>query len=171
MTVLTIFVSDNIYVKEKTKLKTLVIYDSQYGNTKKVAEAIAKPLNNAKLVNVNAATTSDLDGIELLIVGSPTQGGRATQAVQDFINAIPSKSLDCVKICAFDTRFKTEDQRFFIRFLMKTIDFAAPKIDKSLKTKGGKGVVKPQGFYVSDKKGPLNQGELDRAFNWLKNVG
>jgi flavodoxin len=150
-------------------MKRLVIYDSQYGNTEKVAQEIAKSLS-AKAVPFSDVKSSDMNGLDLLVVGSPTQGGRATPALNQFLIDLPSKSLINVKVAVFDTRFQEKDLNFALKLLVRTIDYAAPKMAKILLSKGGNLIVPPEGFIVKGKRGPLKLGEIERASTWLENI-
>jgi len=150
-------------------MKILVIYDSLFGNTKKIAEAIFDSLlssNKIRLVNAVEVTIKDLEKIDMLIVGSPTHGGRAKQNLQTFLDQLPNSILKGTKVAVFDTRFLEKDQTFLLRLLLKTIGYAAPKIAKNLKNKGGNLIVEPEGFIVKRKEGPLAEGELERAKSW-----
>jgi flavodoxin len=149
-------------------MNTIILYDSQFGNTEKLAQIIAKSISSAKLLRANEVSLEDLKDIDLFVVGSPTQGGRATVLLQQFLDQIPSGKLTNIKVAAFDTRFSEKDVNFALRLLMKTIDYAAPKMAKLLTDKGGKLIVQPEGFIVKGKKGPLVDGELDRARTWIK---
>lgn len=71
-----------------------------------------------------------------------------------------------VDVAAFDTRFAAENHRIGLRILMYVIRYAAERIAKTLVNKGGKLVVKPKGFIVENKEGPLKQGERERAKAW-----
>lgn len=153
-------------------MKTLIIYDSMYGNTKQIAEAIAGAFAAAdtKLLNVSDAKQEDLKGLDLLIVGAPTYGGRPKPTTQAFLDQIPTGALAGVNVAAFDTRFAPKDQSFALRMLMKVINFAAPRIAQALESKGGKLVAPPEGFIVTGKEGPLKDGEVERAQAWVKNL-
>jgi len=148
-------------------MNKLVIYDSQFGNTEKIAQAIGRSIS-AKVIQVASLNASDLKNIDQLVIGSPTQGGRATPAVQKFINDISPKTLVNTKVAVFDTRFREKDLNFALRLLVKTIGYAAPKMANILKSKGAKLIVSPEGFIVKNKEGPLASGELERAEKWLK---
>lgn len=66
-------------------MKALIIYDSVYGNTEKIARAIAgamTPSDGVKVLRAGEADPLELESIDLLIVGSPTHGGRPTPAIQ-----------------------------------------------------------------------------------------
>ena len=53
-------------------MKTLVVYESMFGNTRAVAEAIAEGLGSAEVVEVSAAPVVLPVDLELLVVGGPT---------------------------------------------------------------------------------------------------
>jgi flavodoxin I len=147
----------------------LIVYDSAYGNTQKIAEAMARAMpGQANAVHLSKVHRSDLNSLDLLIVGSPTQGGRPTPVLQGFLDQLPANSLANTRVAAFDTRFAIRDHGFGLRVLMKTIGFAAGRIAKSLKSKGGHLVAPPEGFIVKDKAGPLKPGETERAATWAK---
>jgi flavodoxin len=58
--------------------KTLVVYDSTYGNTEKIAQAIGEAIGG-QILRVGEVNPADLKGFDLLIVGSPTRGGLPTE--------------------------------------------------------------------------------------------
>jgi len=147
----------------------LVIYDSVYGNTKLIAQNIAKNIS-AKVININDLKNSDLDNLNLLVVGTPTYGGQATPKIQQLVKNLSKDLLNNTKVAVFDTRLLEKDLNFALKMLIKTIGYAAPKIANLLSDKGAKIIVSPEGFIVKGKEGPLAPGELDRAKDWLKNV-
>jgi flavodoxin len=154
-------------------MKTLIIYDSAYGNTEKIARAMAAamtPADEVALLRAGEANPSELSLINLLIVGSPTQGGRPTPPIQDFLGKIPANALENVGVASFDTRFSVQDQGFGLRILMRLLGFAAGRIATSMQTKGGVLATPPEGFIVEGKEGPLKQGELERAASWVASV-
>jgi flavodoxin len=154
-------------------MKTLIIYDSVYGNTEKIAEAIAealRPQNEVKIMRVAEAHLTDIEEAKLLIVGSPTHGGRATPAMQDFLKTITNGTLRNTKVAAFDTRFDENKASLFLRLLVRIIKFAAPKIVNQMKIKGVEAALDSEGFIVEGKEGPLKAGELERAGAWAKSL-
>ena len=56
----------------------LVVYDSVFGNTAKVAEAIGEALGDASVKKVTEVSQKDLHNITVLFVGSPTRAFRPT---------------------------------------------------------------------------------------------
>jgi flavodoxin I len=144
-------------------MKALIVYDSVYGNTEKIARAIAEaitPSNEVKVVGAGEANPSELASIDLLIIGSPTHAGRPTPAVQDLLNKIPKLSLQGINVAAFDTRIPTK--------LVRLFGYAAGRIANNLKKKSGTLIASPVGFFVTGSKGPLKEGELERAAGWAK---
>jgi len=152
-------------------VKTVVIYDSMYGNTEKIAKAIGGAISGeVKVLRPGEASSSDLKAIDFLIVGSPTQGFRATKPVQTFIEGIPKDVSKGMKVAAFDTRMPEDDVGKGLRFIMKMGGYAAPRMAEALRKKGGNLVAPPEGFFVKDKEGPLKEGELQRAARWVKEI-
>jgi len=143
-------------------MKALIIYDSMYGNTEKIAQAIGGAIaGDVKVVRVGEVNPSELEAVDLLIVGSPTQGGRPTQAIQDFLDR-SSSAIKGINVAAFDTRLSARWPRIF--------GYAAGRIAGNLKGKGGTLVASPEGFFVKGTKGPLKEGELERAASWAKGI-
>ena len=105
-----------------------------------------------------------------MIVGSPTQGGRALPAVQAFVGNLPRDGLKGVEVAAFDTRVDAGKQSLPLRLLVNTIGYAAPKIGKALTARGGHMVAGPEGFIVEGKEGPLRAGEIERAGEWARRL-
>lgn len=134
-----------------------------YGNTEQIARAIGGAVGeNVKVLRAGEVNHAELKTIELLIVGSPTQGGRPTPAIREFLNKIPKSSLKGIKVAAFDTRFSTK--------FVGVFGYAAGRIAKDLKARGGVPVVHPEGFFVTGAKGPIKEGELERASRWLQEI-
>lgn len=153
-------------------MKTLIVFDSLYGNTEIIARDIAKsfPPESTSVLNVKDLKVADLLEVQLLIVGSPTYGGRPKQETQTFLDIIPTAALNGKKVAAFDTRFLAKEQSLGLRVLMKAIGYAAPRILKILVAKGGEAVLAPEGFIVQGKKGALRNGERERASAWGKSL-
>jgi flavodoxin I len=144
-------------------MKALIVYDSVYGNTEKIAKAIGGAIaGEVKVLRMDEVDYSELKTLDLLIVGSPTQGGRPTLAIQDFLNKVAEEAIKGINVAAFDTRFSTR--------LVGIFGYAAGKIADSLKRKGGTLILSPQGFFVKGKEGPLKEGELERAASWAQEI-
>ena len=155
-------------------MKALIVYDSFFGNTEKIALAIGKAFGNAKEVTICKAVDvkpNMLDGLDYLIVGSPTRAFSPSPATKSFLKGIPSKQLVGVKVAAFDTRIAMTDKvPGFLRFMVKLFGYADKPILDSLKKKGGQETVPSEGFFVLDSEGPLEKGGLERAVVWGKQI-
>jgi flavodoxin I len=144
-------------------MKTLVIYDSLYGNTRTIAQAIGDAIpGEVEVLQAGEVNASELEAYDLLIVGAPTHGGKASEAVQAFLNRAPGNAFEGNNVAAFDTRLTAKWVRIF--------GYAAPKIADTLKEKGGTLVGAPGGFFVRGTKGPLKEEEVERAARWAKEM-
>jgi flavodoxin len=153
-------------------MKTLIVYDSFFGNTKEIAQAIGDSLahdHSVEITQVNNIKPGQLTGVELLIVGSPTRAFRPTKSITDFLNKVPPNGLDGVKVMAFDTRASVADiNSRMLKTLVKAFGYAAEPITKLLRKKGGDLIIPPEGFFVEASEGPLKDGELKRAADWVR---
>ncbi len=151
-------------------MKTLIVYDSFFGNTEAVAEVVAAavaPFGSAMTKKAGEAEPEMLEGIDLLVVGSPTRAFRPTPAVTGWLKGLSSDALRNVRVAAFDTRISVVDiNSRVLAFLVSRLGYAAEPIAKVLRKKGGTPIASPEGFFVVDKEGPLKDGERDRAERW-----
>ncbi|MFW5743314.1 MAG: flavodoxin family protein [Spirochaetota bacterium] len=155
-------------------MKALIIYDSVFGNTESIARAIAGVLASAGEVEakrVGEVSRSDLEGLDLLVVGSPTRKFSATPATKRFINGLAPDALQRVRVAAFDTRVDvTAQNNRFLPFLVKLFGYAAEPIAKKLEKKGGEPAAAPAGFFVGGTEGPITEGERERAEAWARSL-
>jgi len=142
-------------------MKALVVYDSTYGHTEKIAQAIGEA-TGGEVLWAGEVDPEDLKGFDLLIVTSPTHGGRPTPEIHGLLGVSPT--LEGVMVAAFDTRTVSIWNRIF-RF-----GYAAPRIAQSLEANGGNLLAPPQGFVVLGIHGPLKDGELGRAADWAQAI-
>lgn len=156
-------------------MKAMVVYDSAYGNTEKVAQAIGQalgPTENVRTDRVTNVRPEQLAGLTLLVVGSPTQRFRPLATITDFLKSIPSNGLDGIKVAAFDTRITQQEieKVGILAFFVKIFGYAADPIASRLKKTGGDLVLPGEGFYVAGTEGPLLDGELERAADWARQI-
>jgi flavodoxin len=142
-------------------LKTVVVYDSLYGNTEIIARAIGDAIpGTVPVLRVGQVSVGDLEAVDLLIIGSPTHGALPTEAVQGLLNRIGPPARVSARAATFDTRLT-----WF--FLERWGGFAASKMADMLQDKGWMLAGAPGGFFVRGlKKGPLKAGEAERAAAW-----
>ena len=147
-------------------MNALVIYHSQFGNTEQVAEAIAgvfQGVGAARTMRASQVAEADLQGVDLVVMGTPTHKMNLPEAVRPIFEDLPKRSLRGVPIAAFDTSYKMS--AFLARFT------AAKKVDRKLRKLGGKRLLPPETFHVEDNhEGPLYDGEIERAKAWAESI-
>jgi flavodoxin len=144
-------------------MKTIVIYDSLYGNTEQIAKAIGGAIEgDVTVVKAAEADAAALASFDLVIIGSPTQGGRFTPKVKAFLDKVPPDALKGKRVAAFDTRARG--------IIPKIFGWAANRLAATLKEKGAVIIAHGEGFLVKATKGPLVEGELERAAAWAKSL-
>ncbi len=155
-------------------MKILIIYESFFGNTEKIAKAIGDGFDSSDEVDVckvGDVKPEQLKGIDLLIVGAPTRAFRPSPGISGFLKSIPANSLQGIKAASFDTRIALEDIKLrFLRIMVKLFGYASEPISKKLRKKGAEIVIDPEGFCVKDTEGPLKESELERATEWAKKL-
>jgi flavodoxin I len=157
-------------------MKALVVYDSIFGNTEKMARAIASGLETGAEVTVKKigeVSRPDFFEADLVVVGSPTRGFRPTKTISDFMQVLPDRLLLGKKVAAFDTRIGESEINagpFFLKYLIRIFGYAAKPLASSLLKAGGLQPVQPEGFLVYGTEGPLYDGELERATDWGKRL-
>jgi hypothetical protein len=164
-------------------MHALVVYESMFGNTRSIAEAVADGLAahmKVDLVEVGAAPTTIGDDVELLVVGGPTHGfglsrpGSRQDAAKQAPHGLVSTGIGLrewlasvgpgsaeVAAAAFDTRFKKP------RWLVGS---AARKAEQLLGRIGFR-VIAPESFFVAGTTGPLLEDERQRARRWGEALG
>jgi flavodoxin len=168
---------DNLHPEKwrESSMKSLVVFDSVFGNTRQIAEAIGSALGSqgeVETLQVGDVKPQQLADLSLLIVGSPTRQFSPTGATTSFLKNILKNGLKGVAVAAFDTRFaESEIERVrILAFFVRIFGYAAEPNAKRLERKGGELVVPPEGFFVTDVEGPLQEGELERAEEWAKQI-
>lgn len=143
-------------------MHVLVIYDSKFGNTARVAEAIGRGAATTGTVQVaDTVTAGSISGRpDLVVIGGPTQRRGASPALSAFVDALPD-DLRGLPTALFDTRYRGA------RLVMGS---AAGDVAKRLARAGSQLLVAPESFYVG-RGGPaelqaLEPGELERAETW-----
>lgn len=164
-------------------MRALVIYESMFGNTHLVADAIAEGLaqRGANVTVTDPARVEEdmMKGLDLLVVGGPTHARGMTrpgtrESAIDTAGKDPDLEIDPaangpgvrewldsmglidVAAAAFDTRIDAPPL---------LTGRAAKGIDGKLQRLGCKRVVEPESFLVTTKN-ELVDGELHRAKEW-----
>jgi flavodoxin len=145
-------------------MKTLVIYDSQFGNTRLLAEEIGHVLEAQSTVKILPAAETDawlFREADLLVLGGPTVAHGLSPAMQHLLESAPpcASGADRPQVLAFDTR---------LRWPKWLSGSAADKIAHHLADRGYTLLAPPASFLVQDSKGPLAEGEQARAVAWVQ---
>ena len=162
-------------------MSALVVYESVYGNTRIVAEAIARGIGDALARPVSEVQYADAAGCELLVVGGPTHmHGMTTKrsrelaaeaarndgeveveshadsepGLRTWLHTLPTG--DGVAAAAFDTRLDSSP------FLTGR---ASHGVATRLRRRGY-ALLGSESFLVSESEGPLVAGEVERAQRW-----
>ena len=153
-------------------MSALVVVESMWGHTRAVAEAVARGLGeDIAVVDVEGAPTTIPDDVDLLVVGGPThafsmsrpgtrssavdngaQVSRESNGIREWLDAMPPS--DHLDVATFDTRVTK------VKHLPGS---AAKAAGKEVRRHHLGRLVASESFYVEDMKGPLHEGELDRA--------
>lgn len=139
-------------------MQSLIMYDSNYGSTKAIAEEIANELK-ADIVFVDDFDIDMIKNKELLILGTPIIGWQPTVKMQAVLKELTTISLVGIKIATFDTRIK-----LFIH------GDAMNKMMKHLQKLGGQPIIESNPFYVKGRNGVLLDGELLKASKWALKI-
>lgn len=160
-------------------MKTVVLYDTQYGNTQKIAQAIASAIAeqlgadaDVQLKRPAELVPSQLAGVSLLVVGSATQRFAVTPALMEWLKAVPKSGLQGIPVATFDTRLTEQQIKAtpVLKWFVRKSSYAAWWLEKELRARGGAMILPPEGFYVQNMEGPLVPGEIERAALWGKQV-
>lgn len=145
-------------------MNTLIIYDSTFGNTAQLAQAMADKLGEhgtARIALANEAGLTEVDGIDLLLVGGPTQLHGMSPNMKTLLKSLPRRSLQGIYAGTFDTRYHMSAWKS---------GSAGHAIASRLKKTGVSLVVEPESFFVTEREGPLEEGERERAANWAEEI-
>jgi len=159
-------------------MRAMVVYESMFGDTKAVADAVALGMTaqlGVEIVEVGHAPLVIDDAIDVLVVGGPTHAfglsrpatreGAAKQATG---SEVISDRLGLrewladvtihqhLLVAAFDTRV----------YKPRVPGSAAHAAERRLRRMGCTVFAPAESFYVAGTQGPLVDGELDRAVGW-----
>lgn len=158
-------------------MRALVVYESMFGNTRRIAQAVADGMADAAevaITDVVDAPATVPQEVDMLVVGAPThvfslsreatrqeaarRGGAFTdvpEGVREWLGSLAAPRPG-VTFAAFDTRVDG------MALLPGSASHAASRLAKKL----GFEVIEPSSFLVSGYEGPLVDGELQSAREW-----
>jgi menaquinone-dependent protoporphyrinogen IX oxidase len=141
-------------------MRSLVIHHSRYGNTERIARAIAEGLSErgkARVMALRDVRRADLESAQLVVLGSPTQVKGMPLSLRRFMRRSGRDAWFARPVAVFDTRFHEEQDRR---------GSAAVVLDARLRQMGALVMAPPESFFVTGMKGPLEEGEVERATVW-----
>ncbi|GAA1615486.1 flavodoxin family protein [Kribbella sancticallisti] len=164
-------------------VRALIVYESMFGNTEKVALAIRDGLERAvdtDVVRVDRCPASLPHDVRLLVVGGPTHAFSMSRAstradassqgdvvmpaktgIREWIDGLAGGSRRAV-VATFDTR---------VTKVRRLPGSAAKAAVRALRRHGFTTIADPSSFYVDDSIGPVSDAELERAREWGELVG
>jgi flavorubredoxin len=163
-------------------MKALVVYESMFGNTRLIAEAVASGLG--RHLTVETAEVGQSPGldpeIDLVVVGGPTHAfgmsrpSTRKSAIEQTEEALVSRGIgirewidglgsptEPASAATFDTRIDKP----------RVPGSAASAAQRRLRKLGFRLQTEPQTFFVDGMTGPLLPGEYERAHLWGEDLG
>lgn len=170
-------------------MHVVIAYESVYGNTHEIAEAIGEGVRDAvpqarvSCVPVGDAGTDMIRSADLLVVGGPTHMHGMSTALSRRMGISAEQKKIPEQRHEIDPAAGGPGVRDWLRGLrtgsgaLRAATFdtradsrmaggAAPSIARALRRHGYDIVTEPQGFFIVDSEGPLREGERDRARSW-----
>ena len=152
-------------------MKGIVVYDTSYGNTKKIAETIAETLRESGIEvdlfyvkDVKKLSAKDYD---FFVLGSPTKFGTMSFAIKFFLGKVKSEEWMNKPFAAFDTENPENVEQSRIQNKEWS---AAEKIAAKLKDKKMNQLLPVLKAVVLGWKGPLQEGEIERAKEYARKL-
>ncbi|MEM3759487.1 MAG: flavodoxin domain-containing protein [Candidatus Bathyarchaeia archaeon] len=136
--------------------RAIIIYDTKFGNTEKIAKALAIGMEKEGVkVDCVKADEVDVDKLgecDFLAFGAPTHAFGISKPMKAFLEKLKSVNLKGKKAFAFDTKYKS-----------RLAGSAAKGIEKRLK-EFGMSIIKPYtSAIVKSSEGPLAEG-MEESF-------
>jgi len=151
---------------EDSRMKGLLVYDTSYGNTKKVAETIAETVKESgidvDLFDVKTVKKFSAKDYSFLVLGSPTRFGTMSLTTRSFLGKVKEEEWMNKPFTAFDTENPEN--------IEKEQGSAAEKIAEKLKDKKMNELLPVLRAVVLGQKGPLKEGEIERTRDYARDL-
>ena len=146
-------------------MKVVLLYESKYGNTKRVASAIAEKMQRVggmevTLTALKVVDIEDIANCDVILLGGPTHFGGPTRGVRKFIDAVGKRNVNGKSVAVFDT-YMGEDFEKGVRKMEEQIRAKAP---------GLKLLAPGLSIRVEGMKGPIVEGELVKCKDFVKQL-
>ena len=91
--------------------RAVIIYDTKFGNTEKVARALAEGMEkhgvNVDCIKIGEVDISKLGDYDLLAIGGPTHAFGLSKPMKDFLQKLENINISGKRAFAFDTKLKS----------------------------------------------------------------
>jgi menaquinone-dependent protoporphyrinogen IX oxidase len=152
-------------------MKGIVVYDTSYGNTKKIAETIAETLKESglevDLFDVKEVKKLSAKDYGFLVLGSPTRFGTMSFAIRGFLGKVKKEEWMNKPFAAFDTENPENIERARVE---KKEWSAAEKISEKLRDKKMNQLLPVLKASVLGQKGPLVEREVERTKDYARQL-
>ncbi len=152
-------------------MKGIVVYDTSYGNTKKIAETIAETLRESgievDLFDVKDVKKLSAKDYDFLVLGSPTRFGTMSFAIRGFLGKVKTEEWMSKPFAAFDTENPENTERARVE---KKEWSASEKISEKLRDKKMNQLLPVLKALVLGQKGPLKEGEIERTKDYAREL-
>ncbi len=146
-------------------VKVLVCYESKYGNTKRLAEAIAGEMQrlggmDVVITEMKRVDFDDLADYEMILLGGPTHFGGPTRRVTKFIENLGRRNVNGKSVAVFDT------------YLGEDFEKSVKKMEEQVRAQvpGLKILAPGLSIRVADMKGPIVEGELLKCKDFVERL-
>ncbi|MDA4115113.1 MAG: flavodoxin family protein [Thaumarchaeota archaeon] len=106
-------------------MRALVIFDSRYGNTEKIARSLGAGISEAgvetECINARDAKVDSLKDLDLVCIGAPTEAFSASKPIKDFIAKLDGADLAGKWGFAFDTKLDWRISGSAAKFIEKEL--------------------------------------------------
>lgn len=168
-------------------VQALIVYETMFGNTERIARAIRDGLRQhvlAEAVSVNRAPNVVPGDVRLLIVGGPTHAFSMSRlstrqeawkqgdvvmpievGIREWLAALEpptGRRADLLRVATFDTR---------IAKVRRLPGSAARSAAKLLRRMGLRPLSTSESFFVTETTGPIRDTEIERAETWGAELG
>jgi len=135
--------------------KAAVIYDSNFGNNMKLAEALTRGLEKSGVtvdcMKVGSFDVHTLSGFDFIVVGGPTNIARMSKSMQGFFEELGPVDISGKQGFCFGTRMDS-------RMNLYDINGSAKRIEGKLRKKKVQ-IIKPRvNVLVEGREGPMTEG-------------
>ncbi len=138
--------------------RVIVVYDSQYGNTERVAETIAEGMRDAGEIETYLTNVKDVDvdtiaNYDAILIGSPNHAGGPTRSIKKFVDGLGNLPVAGKEFAVFDT------------YMGKDVEKAVTKMEQRINEKAPalKMLAHGLSIRVEKWKGPIVDEELPKC--------